>query len=148
VIFSFIYAHAIFLFKDSAVHEQKLNFHRAQIAELNRRIKADKKYIKKYIKLIFIINIYYIYKTHYLSQIDKCHSLSQAFLVSTERGGFPSHANIMQPPGNNNNNLLASQSQKQLLEQPIRSQVLPPPFPASLRSIKNLNLKHKNPVMR
>ena len=56
--------------------------------------------------------------------------------MSTERGGFPSHANMQPPAGNNNNNLLASQSQKQLLEQPIRSQVLPPPFPASLTSIR------------
>lgn len=30
----------IALFQDSAVHEQKLNFHRAQITELNRRMTA------------------------------------------------------------------------------------------------------------
>uniref|UniRef100_A0A914HN45 EF-hand domain-containing protein n=1 Tax=Globodera rostochiensis TaxID=31243 RepID=A0A914HN45_GLORO len=67
---------------DSAVHEQKLNFHRAQIAEMNRRIAA--------------------------------------FLTSSERGGFPSHSNIL-----NSNSSLTTQPQPQQ----IRSQVLPPPFP-------------------
>ncbi|KAL3102363.1 hypothetical protein niasHT_029788 [Heterodera trifolii] len=73
---------------DSAIHEQKLNFHRAQIAEMNRRITT--------------------------------------FLASSERGGFPSHTNIV---NNNNNNNNSSSATPQNAPQQIRSQVLPPPFP-------------------